>query len=322
MNKRSIAMMIILVVLALIMWRIATQPRSGTPSAYPTFAPSPLSGADQEAAYAAAQATYAASQSEMQELAHQATVVSLNMNQAANAAAQSTLEYYQRELMELSIQSTAVSQNMARAAATQQSIQEQTRMAWNAEATAQSQAATATWSATILEVTQTAQAQAILDARVAQTAQANATRTAYSLTATPAAAIQAEMARARYEFERRVLWEEFIVSLMKLMVPLLVLLFIVGGVIAYWRLLPVLEFRLRHRRGNGNMSPLLLTDGRVVDSDPHYHRGLERLELRPLRPPQLDETPPVEIIDPSEPSVVNWITEAEHKLRSDRGIQP
>ena len=322
MNKRSLAMIVFVIVLALMVWTITTRPRPGTPSAYPTFTPSALSGStSQEAAYAAAQATYAASQSEMQGLSHQATVVSLNMSQAANAAAQSTLEYYQRELMDLSIQSTAVSQNMARAAATQQFIREQARMAGDAEATAQSQAATATFSAHLLDVTQTAQAQAMLDAHVAETAQANATRTAYSLTATPGAAIEAEMVRARDASERRVLWEEYVVSLVKVMVPLVVILLIVGGVTAYWRLMPVLEFRLRNARGNGGTSPQLLMDG--ANSGPHF-RQLEQLALRPLRRHPLagDETPQVEIVGPSEPSVTNWITEAERKLRAGRGIRP
>ena len=107
----------------------------------------------------------------------------------------------QRQMMELAYQATAVSLNMAQAAATQQFITEQTQMVWNATATAQSQAATATYSAYILNVTQTAQAQAILDVQATQTAQANATLTAYSLTATPWAALQAEIVRTRNESE-------------------------------------------------------------------------------------------------------------------------
>jgi hypothetical protein len=39
----------------------------------------------------------------MMELAHQATVVNMNMEQAANAALQTTLDYNQLQLMELSI---------------------------------------------------------------------------------------------------------------------------------------------------------------------------------------------------------------------------
>jgi hypothetical protein len=35
-----------------------------------------------------------------------------------------------------------------------------------------------------------------------------------------------------------------------------------------------------------------------------------------------NETPQVEIIDPAEPSVTNWITEAEQKLRANGWLQP
>src|SRR3990172_6726827 len=102
--------------------------------------------------YAAAQSTLDFGQSQIEELSHQSTIVGLNMDQAANAAAQSTQDNNQRQMMELSIQGTEVSQNMAQAAATQQFISEQTQMVWNATANAQTQAATATYSAYSLNV--------------------------------------------------------------------------------------------------------------------------------------------------------------------------
>ena len=186
--RRRIATMLIFtfIALALLACGNVTQPLPGY-----IGTPQPV--------YDAAQSTLDYGQSQMMELSYQATVVSLNMDQAANAAAQATLDYYQRQLMELSIRGTEVSQNMAQAAATQQFITEQTQMAWNATATAQSQAATATYSAYILNVTQTAQAQAMLDVQATHTAQANATLTAYSLTATPFAALQAEIVRTQDE---------------------------------------------------------------------------------------------------------------------------
>jgi len=272
--------------------------------------------------YDAAQSTLDYGQSQIRELSHQATVVALNMAQAANAAEQATLDYNQRQMMELAYQETAVSLNMAQAAATQQFITEQTQMAWNTTATAQSQVATVIYSAYILNVTQTAQAQAMLDVQATHTAQANATATAYSLTATPFAALQAEIVRTQNESERRALWEEFVVTPLKVILfTLVVLLLIVGGVMAYRRLMPVLELRLRTiSRDNG--SPFLLVDGMIVDPDPPHHL-LPKPELRLLKHPRLpiDETPHVEIIGPSEPSVTNWITEAEQKLRSDGWIQ-
>jgi hypothetical protein len=306
MNKQSVAivLMLTLIVLALMAYRSVTRPE--------------LSGDNPEEAYVAAQATLASGQSEMMALSHQATVVSQNIDQAADVAAQATMDYHQRQLMELSIQGTEVSQNMARAAATQQFIAEQTQMVWNATATAQSQAATATYSAYILNVTQTAQAQAIVDARIAETAQANATRTAYSLTATPWAAIQADILRTRNEKERRARWEEFVVTPLKaILFTLVALLLIVGGVRAYQRLMPVLELRLR-TISRGNDSPLLLADGMIVDPDPphrrltHWVQRLPKLSQRPS-----DEMPLVEIIAPPDPSVALWLAEAEEKLRRE-----
>jgi len=154
-------------------------------------------------------------------------------------------------------------------------------------------------------------------------AQARATRAAYSLTATPQAALQAEIVRTRNESNRRAWWGEFVVTpLTVILITLVVLLLIVGGVLAYRRLMPVLELRLR-TISRDNDSSLLLMDGKIVDPAP-LHRRLMQRGLLLLKPPRLpsDEMPQVEIIDPSEPSVINWITEAEEKLRSDGWIQP
>lgn len=320
MNRRAIGAVLVLIVLALVvMCMVATLPRTQGLLSRPTSATPPLSRNNQEAAYAAAQATLVAGQSEVMALSYQATLVSLNMNQAADAAVQATTDYFQRQLIELSIQGTEVSQNMARAAATQQSIADQTRTVWNATATAQSQAATATYSGYILGLTQTAQAQAILNVQATDAAQAEATLTAFSLTATPWAAIQADILQLRNEREQQAWWEGYVVNPLKaILSTLVVVLLIVGGVLAFRRLMPVLELRLRTiSRDNDN--PLLLVDGTIVDSDPHHR--LTPQELRQLRYPRLgDETPHVEIIGPSEPSVTNWIAEAEWQLRADGWI--
>jgi hypothetical protein len=326
MNKRRIVTMLMiaaLVFVALKAYESVTPPDSGGLFARRTLTPLPLSGDSQEEAYAAAQATRLTGQSEISGLSQQATVISLNIVQAANVAAQATMDYNQRQLMELSIRATEVSQNVAQAAATQQFIIEQTQMVENATATAQSQAATAAYSAYILSVTQTAQAQSVLDVQANQTAQANATRAAYSLTATPWAAIQAGMARTRDETERRAWREEFVATSFKVvLLALIVLLLIMGGVLAYQRLMPVLELRLRPI-SRYNDRPLLLVDGMIVGSDPPHHRlRLRQLRLlKHLRLPS-DETPHVEIVDPSEPFMANWITEAEQKLRTDGRIVP
>ena len=81
--------------------------------------------------------------------------------------------------------------------------------------------------------------------------------------------------------------------------------------------MPVLELRLR-TISRDNDGDLLLVDGMIVDPDPLHHR-LTQQELRLLEHPALpsDETPQVEIVGSSEPSITNWIIEAEQKLRSD-----
>ena len=217
-----------------------------------------------QAGYLDAQSTLDAGQNQMRELSHQATMVGLDLSQAANAAEQTTLDYNQRQMMELAYQATAVSLNIAQAAAAQRFLAEQTQMAWNATATtqslvatttaqsqaatttAQSQAATATSFAHILNATQTAQAGLIFDVQATYTAQAYATQAAYSLTATPWAAIQAGILRTQTEADRRAWWGAFVVTpLIIILSTLAVLLLIVGGVMAYQRLIPVLELRLR-----------------------------------------------------------------------------
>lgn len=313
MNKQRVATILLvtaLMVLAGAACEAYTPPPSGIQFPYATYPQAPLPGSNQDAAYAAAQATLAAGQSAMMYLDQQATLVSLNMEQAAKAAAQSTMDYHQRQLMGLAIQGTEISQNMARAAATQQFITEQTQMVVNATGTTQSQITTATYSAYILSVTQTAQAQEILDVQATRAAQANSTYTAYSLTATPWAAVQSEIVRSRDEANRRALWGEFVVTPLKVILATLVaVLLIVGGVMAYRRLMPVLELGLRSIISRDDYHPLLV-EGTFVDTAPTYKqlpgdRGVQ-----------------IEIIDSSEPSITNWITEAEEELRNFGRIQP
>lgn len=254
-------------------------------------------------AYVAAQSTLDYGQNQMNELSHQATMVALDMVQAANVAEQVTLDYNQRQMMELAYQATAVSLNMTQAVATQQSITEQTQVAWNMTATAHSQAATATYSAYILYGI--------------QTIEANATATAHSLTATPFAALQAEIVRARKESDRRALWDEFVVTPLKVsLFTLVVFLLIAGGVLAYRQLMPVLELRLRTITREDNR-PYVLVDGMITDVNSQKNLSSQRRLHLLDHPHPGDDAMQVEIIDPSEPSITNWITEAEQKLRSD-----
>ncbi len=210
--------------------------------------------------YAAAQSTLDYGQNQLNELSHQATVVGLNMVQAANVAEQATLDYHQRQLMEVAYQATAVSLNMSQAAATQQFIAEQTQITWNGTAIAQSRAATGTYFAYIHKATQTAQAQALLAAHATETAQALATLTAIPLTITPLAATQAALLFQQRKYERQSFWGEIVTPIKVVLTTLVILLLILGGVLAFRRFMPVLEFRLRNPPRNGNTQPLV-TDG-------------------------------------------------------------
>lgn len=345
MNKRRITTMLIFTFMALALLACGSinPPVPGTPLARPTFTPSPLPVNVQETEYAAAQATQASGQSELKELSRQATVVSQNMTQAAATQQFITNQTQMVWNVTATVQSqdaTAAAQNQG-ATATSQS-QDATTIAQNqgatlvaqnqgatlvaqdqgATATAQSQDATATESAYIRNLTQTVQVQAMLDVQGTHTAQINATQAAYSLTATPWAALQAGIVQTRNESNRRSWWGEFVTTPLKvILITLVVLLFIVGAVMAYRRLMPVLDLRLR-AIWRDNDSPLLLVDGTIVDHDAP-HRQATHWVLRQPEEPQFPsyEIPPVEIIDSSDPSIAPWITETEQKLRTDGRIQ-
>jgi hypothetical protein len=180
-------------------------------------------------------------------------------------------------------------------------------MALDANATSQSSGATAIHSAYVLNVTQTA-----------QSAQGIATQRAYILTATPLAALQDSIVRTQNKANRTALWDEFVIVPLKVILStLVILLLIYGGVLAYRRLMPVLELRLRTiSRGNGR-KPLILLDGMSRDPDPVRLSSFPRLpgQIHPARLPGDQTTVQVEIIRPSEPVVAGWIAEAEQKLR-------
>ena len=286
-----------------------------------------------------AQATLIAGQNEINSLSYQATLVALNINLAARAAAQATLDYNQAQLLALSIRGTEVAQNMAWAAATQQSIAdntkaaqdmtataqqsqvEQTQMVWNATSTAQSQLVTATYAAYMLAVTQTAQGQMVLDAQDARYAQANATQIAYALTATPIALIQSSKIQAQTETNRKSAWIDFVVNpLTVALMTLIILVVILGWVFAFRRFMPVFEMGLR-KYVQEDDRPVVLLEGRVVESV--FDNGLLIAALPPDQTPKLTSISQaqVEIVGPDDPSITNWITEAEQKLRSDGWIQ-
>ena len=315
------------------------QPAYSAAQATQTFGQSQIRALNnQAAADVAAQATLDFGQNQMNELNNQATAVGLAMAQAADAAAQSTLDVNQSRMRELSSQSTAVSQNMAQAAATQKYIRRQTRLSLDATATAQSiaamatslsiaatataqsSAATATYSAYVFNVTQTAQIQAYFDNQSTQNAQVLANQRAYALTATPMAAILSSYIRTQDRADQRAFWQDFIVTPLNLVLStLVILLLILGCVLAYRQLMPVLELRLRTiSRGYGNSS-LILLDGIIRDPNPPHSRFIPFIPGRAnLSRIASNGTAQVEIIGPFDPSVAGWIAEAEQKLR-DQG---
>lgn len=220
--------------------------------------------------------------------------------QQAYSLAQATLDQGRTDMDELSYQATVVGQDMAQAAATQKYILEQTQSASTAAAialdqaaTEQSQSAAATLTAYNVSVTQTAQAQAVLNAQAEQTAQAIATQTAFSLTATPLAALQVERARERIEAERSARWQAYVIS------PVKAGLWLIAGL-----LLLVAAVRIFRWLFINSLAPV-------------YRRPSTLKSMRPIRKPRHPhvETSQVEIVGPSEPSIVNWIAEAEKQLR-------
>ena len=333
----------------------------------PEFSPTPVHAASAPGiiespnpAYAYAQATIDYGQSQLLDLSRKATEASLNMSQAANAAALSTQDYNQRQKMDLDYQATVVSLNITQAAATQKFITQQTKMARDATAVAQSSAATAAHSAYLLNVTETAQAQAILDGQAlqtaqaaadltaypltatylaheqnvtetvqaqvilnvqaAQTAQAIATLTAYPLTATPFAVTQAALLMQKYNGEQQSFVDKVVVPLLPILATLVLLLFILVIVLANRRFI-TMPWTRRLRTARGNSSPLIMIDGVIADHDPRHQRIIPS-ELTPPNPPKLlsENTVHVEIVNATEPPVAHWITEVENKLASEGGL--
>jgi len=287
----------------------------------PEFSSAPGIIASPNPADTFAQATIDYGQRQLLDLSRKATEVSLSMSQAANAAALSTQEYYQRQKLDLDFQATIVSLNIAQAAATQEFITQQTKMAGEATAVAQSLAVTATHSAYLVNGTQTAQVQAILDARVLQTDQAVAALTAYPLTATPFAVTQAALLMQQYDREQQAFVDRVVVPLIPVIAALVLLLFILGIVLANRRFLPMLwPRRLRMARVKLIPAPLIIIDEVAVDHDTRFHRIIPS-KLSPANPPGLpgENTVDVEIVNAVEPTVALWIAEVERQSATTEG---
>ena len=271
-------------------------------------------------AYDYAQATMDYGVRQLLELDRKATEISLNMVQAANDAALATQEYNRRQQMDLDYQATIISLNITQAAATQELIVQQTKISGDSTAVAMSTAQAATQSAYLVNVTQTAQAQAILYARVLQKTQNAEALTAYPMTATPFAKTQAALLMQQYDREQQAFVSRVIYPSIPLLAILALLLIVIAGIVlAYLRFLPLTWLpRLLVARSNPNHKPLITIEGLSTNSAPHLDRVIPP-ELTPANPPRPPgaNTVHVEIANASEPPVAHWIAEVENQLTAE-----
>jgi hypothetical protein len=269
--------------------------------------------------YANAQATMDYGQSQLLDLSRKATDVSLNMSQAAHAAALSTQDANQHQKTDLDYQSTVISLNIAQAAATQDFVRQQTKIAGDTTAVAQNNEAIATQSANAVNVTRTAQAQASLDYKALQTHQAVAALTAYPLTATPYAVIQAALLMQEYDREQQSFVNQIVLPLIPILIIMDMLLIIVAIILAYYRYWKVYRRNSLHLTdGMVPSKTLIILDGVMAEHKPQLQRR-NPLKLKPVSAPGLPGliTINVDIVEATEPPVAYWIAEVEHQLADD-----
>ena len=288
-----------------------------TPPGPAALAPIIIELPNSDAAFA--QATIDSGQGQLLDLSRKATEISLNMSQAADAAALATQDYNRRQQMDLDFQATAASLNITQAAATQEFIAQQTQAALVVTSAAQSSAAAATQSAILVKASQTAQAQAFLDARRQETAQAEAALKAYPLTATPYAKTQAAVLMQQYDREQQSFEDRVAAPLIPILAVLDFLLIILGIVLGYRRFMSLPGPRPLLTAGiNPNPGPLIMIDGLIAEHNPWLHRNIPS-QLPPANLPSLpgENLVNVEIVDPDEPPYAHWIAAAEYQLASE-----
>ena len=290
-------------------------------AATPSYAtPMPVILESSNPDYAYAQATIDTGQNQLMDLSLKATEASLNISQAANAAALSTQQYNQRQQMELDYQSTIVSLNITQAAATQKFIKQQTKTARDASTAAQNSAAAATRSTYLVNVTQTAQAQAIQDAQASQIAQAVVALQFYPLTATPFAATQAALLMQQYAREQKSFVDRIVSPLIPIVATIFVLLLFILVIVVAYRRYMLIPWPRRLRIGHVNVNPLIMIDGVITDHHLPLHQVIPSI-ITPVEPLGLpcEKTVSVEIVNASEPPVAHWIAEVEQQLANEGG---
>jgi len=286
----------------------------------PGIAPNSGNNGSVDPNYAYSQATIEAGQRQLLDLAIKATEIKQNMDQAEDASALSTLEYEQRQKLELDFQSTLVSQNIAKAAATQEFFVQQTDVAMQATAVAESHAATITQLAIQANANQTAQAQMNLDARVQQTGQAVAALTAYPLTATPFAVTQAALLVQQYDREQQAFLDRVVVPLLPYVAAIILLLFIMLVVFANRRTTRPIPWllRLRERPGRGQIQPSRIIDGVEVNPNRLENEAFQSEPIIANTPHLPDENPArIEIVNAAEIPIAHWVNEVERRLAAE-----
>lgn len=268
--------------------------------------------------YQFAQATIDAGQSQLEELSSKATEESLKIAQTENAADLSTQENNQRQQMELDLQATAISLNIAHAAATEDALKQQTKTARNATAEAQKIAAVVTRAAFLVKVTQTAQAQAFLEAQVLQTGEAAAAATAYPLTATPLAATQTALLMQQYERERQNFVNQIVVPLIPIVAAILFILVILLVIVLMDRQLIPVPWA-RPANGYVNTNPAVMIDGEIAERGfpPDNNPSDFTPDNWPLLP--CEKLVYVEVVNPDEPLVAPWIDEVAQQSSPTQG---
>lgn len=291
----------------------------------PGSAANPGSDGSADPNYTYSQATIDAGQRQLLDLAIRATEIKLNMDQAEDAAALSTLEYAQRQKLEVDFQATLVSQNMANAAATQEFLAQQTNVAMEATAVAQSNEATVTQLAFQVMGTQTVQAQVILDARVQQTAEAVAELTAYPLTATPLAVTQAALLMQQYDREQQSFLDKVVKPFLPFAAVILLLLFMAMVVFANRRARKPMPWfpRLRDRRETEPSKQMRIIDGVEIYPNRLNNKSFQPEGTSPDTSNMSEDNPAhIEIVNANEPPFFYWINEAEGRLGAEGKQQP
>jgi hypothetical protein len=298
----------------------ANEPQSTLPT--PRYA-IPITGGLEtpNPAYTFAQATIDAGRGQLSDLSRQATEANLNVAQTANAAALSVQDYNQRQKLALDSQAAAIRQNIAQAAATQNFLKQQTEMAQDTAEAAQKSTATAVYSTYLMNVTQTAQAQTILSIQGSQTAQALVALTAYPMTATPFAATQAALISEENSREQRAFINRIVNPLIPIVAIIDFLLLILGIVLIY-------QYYVSEQQPasptnipvNDNFNSWIPITGGTEDDEAEFDRTIP-FEFRPPYPSGLtgENTANLEIVDPDEPLMEDWIDEADEQMDSDGG---